>query len=73
MRLTACDVCKKTHPDSAPIGWIAVGLITAATHPLPNPFGFAMADKGYETMNFLVCSTECLSAFAEMESLKAVT
>lgn len=74
MRVTACDVCKKTHPDTEPVGWIAIGFITDQPRNISTPFGIMTTEpKGHEMITWLLCGSECLSAFAEMESLKAVT
>lgn len=71
MRVTCCDVCKKTDPDTEPVGWIAIGLITSAPRSVSTPFGFMTTEpKGHEMTTWMLCSTECLAAFAEMESLK---
>lgn len=73
MRFTLCDVCQKKHPDAQPVGWIAIGMITSASSPATSFGPFSIPSTGHEMTTFLLCGTECLSAFAEMESLKAVT
>lgn len=75
MRVTKCDVCLKTDSAEQPVGWIMVGLITDKPRSVSTPFGPMLTSDphSHEVAAFLLCSPECLSAFAEMESLKAVT
>ena len=71
MRQTACDVCRKTHPDVEPIGWILVGIVMPATTQAAGilaVFGQG-GTRTHELKTFTLCSADCLRTFAELESV----